>query len=76
VRTSVGMARLTPGISCETSLDNDRPDAPASSKILWLRQIHALVRQLVFPQVLNASFHLVRGLSDVTCAGSECSGSK
>jgi hypothetical protein len=36
-------ARLTRGISCETRLNDAKPDRPASSKILWFRQLHALV---------------------------------
>jgi hypothetical protein len=39
--------RRTRGISCETSLNDARADGPVSSKILWFRQLHALVRRLL-----------------------------
>jgi hypothetical protein len=41
------LVRTTLGMSCETRLNDAKPDGPASSKILWFRLLDALVRQQV-----------------------------
>jgi hypothetical protein len=45
--TCIGRVCPTLGISCETRLNDARSDGPASFKILWFRQLHALVRRPV-----------------------------
>jgi hypothetical protein len=61
----------TLGISCETRLNDAKPDWQVSSKVIWFRQLHALVRRLVLPATGRAPWSTCcgppkRGTSDTT----------